>query len=164
MFYLLFVATFAIGVAAARLFAPSVPTTYTLYAPTQYRHQCRRGQADLAFRPGLRAYENGYVQGYETTDGRAMREGSSVFDSTAEARAAWRAAISKATRSVEEVDGAPNRFGQIGTRFVGYFPGDNSDEERTRILWYGGGDTIFYIDAPDLQTAYAFERLNAYAQ
>ena len=115
------------------------------------------------FMPTGRGCGNGYVQGYNTTDGQWLSEGVQVFETTKKTRAELNKWIAEATRIIERVPNYKNRWGDLGERIVIVNPLDKNGKESVSVLWYGGDNSVSYIDAPTLELALEFERTNAYA-
>ena len=116
------------------------------------------------FTPMFRGCGMGYVQGYELDNGLTMTEGSDCFDSSVEAWRNFSRQLINARKIVERVPSHKDRFGDVGERVIALFPpSERSGSEYARILWYGGGECILYIEAPSVEIALEFERQNAYA-
>lgn len=115
------------------------------------------------FMPTSRGCGNGYSQSYETSDGQWLYEGVIVYENSKQARLKLNKWIAEATKIIERIPNSKNRWGDLGERIVIANP-KNEDGRRTfSILWYGGGESVSYIDAPTLELALEFERTNAYA-
>jgi len=115
------------------------------------------------FMPTGRGCGNGYAQGYSTSDGQWLSEGVQRFETTKKARTELNKWIVQDTRIIKRIPNHKNRFGNFGERIVLINPPDEEGQETASIYWYGGGNTISYIDAPTLELALEFERTNAYA-
>ena len=114
------------------------------------------------FMPTGRGCGSGYVQAYETSDGQWLSEGVQSFQTTREARVALNKWIKNAMRIIERVPNHKNRWGDMGERIVIVNPANKIGQETVSIFWYGGDDSVFFIDAPTLELALEFERTNAY--
>lgn len=125
--------------------------------------ESERLQSLPRFMPTGRACGNGYVQGYETAGGQSLAEGVQVFDSPRESRAELAEWVASAVRIVERVPNHKNRWGELGERIVLIYRSNKDEREGAGIYWYGGGDSISFIEAPTLEIALEFERSNAYA-
>lgn len=115
------------------------------------------------FMPYARGCGNGYAQSYTTPDGQWLGEGVEVYETPKKTRAKLNEWITKATRIIERVPNYKNRWGDLGERIVIVNPLDKDGKESVSVLWYGGGKSVSYIDAPTLELALEFERTNAYA-
>ena len=115
------------------------------------------------FMPTGRGCGNGYAQGYKTSDGQWLGEGVQVFETTKKVRTELNKWITQATRIIERVPNYKNRWGKLGERIVIVNPLDENGKESVSVLWYGGGKSVSYIDAPTLELALEFDRTNAYA-
>jgi hypothetical protein len=115
------------------------------------------------FMPFARGCGNGYAQSYWTSDGQWLSEGVQVFETTKKTRAELNRWITKATRIIERVPNYKNRWGDLGERIVIVNPLDKNGKESVSVLWYGGDNSVSYIDAPTLELALEFEQTNAYA-
>jgi hypothetical protein len=100
---------------------------------------------------------NSSWQGYQTNDGQQLAQGGSFFNTSKKARAELKKKMKKAVRIVEHI---PNYTGfgkTVGERIVLIYPPDEDGKETASILWYGGGQFIYSIDAPSLELALEFE-------
>ncbi len=112
---------------------------------------------------GRGCFRPGYVQGYSTYNGQWLSEGVQVFETSRKTRAELNKWIAKATRVVEHVPNYKNRWGNLGERIVVINLPNEKGQETASIYWYGGGNSVSYINAPTLELALEFERTNAYA-
>ncbi len=147
------VLTFAVGVAGVWLVGLVPVAGIPLLARIAPR---------LVFRPTWRACGNGYAQAYRLPDGQKVAEGSVGFETAEVAREKYRSEIGKATRIIERAPEFKNRHGDEGERVV-LLVSDEAAQQHARILWYGGGRYYFWLAAPSLEIARAFEQSNAYA-
>ncbi len=115
------------------------------------------------FIPTGRGCGNGYDQAYRTTDGQSLNEGVEIYETAKKTRAKLNEWMTKATQIIERVPNYKNRWGKLGERIVIVNPLDKNGKESVSVLWYGGGKSVSYIDAPNLELALEFERTNAYA-
>jgi hypothetical protein len=115
------------------------------------------------FMPTSRGCGNGYSQSYETSDRQWLYEGVEVFENSKKARTELNKWINQATKIIERIPNSKNRWGDLGERIVIANPPNKEGKETFSILWYGGGNSVSYIDAPTLELALEFERTNAYA-
>lgn len=115
------------------------------------------------FMPAGRGCGNGYAQSYNTPDGQWLGEGVEVYETPKKTRAKLNEWLTQATRIVERVPNYKNRWGDLGERIVMVNPVNKNGKESVSILWYGGDDSVSYIDAPTLRLALEFERTDAYA-
>jgi hypothetical protein len=107
------------------------------------------------FTPTGRGCGNGYVQGYETSDGQNLSEGVAIIN-----KRDFRKSI-KDAEIIERIEGAVNRNGEKGLRIL---TKNLSEKGNTyfEILWFGNG-RLHYISAPTLELALKFEKSEAYA-
>ena len=141
--------TFAVGVAGVWLIGAGIPLLARI-APR------------LVFRPTWRGCGNGYGQAYQLPNGQKMAEGSAGFATAEETQKEFESEIVRASRIIERVPGFKNRRGDVGERVV-LLARDEAGQEHARILWYDGGRSYLWIDAPSLEIAHTFEEANAYA-
>lgn len=115
------------------------------------------------FLPLGRGCGSGYVQSYSTYNGQRMSEGVEVFKTTKKTRSELNEWIKNAVRIIKRVPNYKNRWGDSGERIVIVNPPNEKGQETVSVLWYGGGNSVTFIDAPTLELALEFERTNAYA-
>ena len=107
---------------------------------------------------------NGYTQSYKLPDGQEMYEASYCPDPSTPVNVneEVQAMVANASRIVERIPRAKNRYRKEGERIVLTFAPDNYRKESATILWFDG-KCLLYIDAPTLEIALEFEKANAYA-
>ncbi len=115
------------------------------------------------FIPTARGCGMRYVQSYTTNTNQWLREGTSPYMTSDEARMELDKLIKQAKQIVARVPKSKNRWGDLGERIMLLNPPDENGEESVSILWYGGGNLIIWIDAETLPLALEFERTKPYA-
>ena len=157
---------------ASLTFAIGLTSSWLAKKPPQSKRACadksiltlnvlRSGSS--RFTPTRRAYGGGYAQLYELADGREVSEGSRWYQTSLQTKKELDNLLSRASKIVARIPKAKNRFGDEGQRIIALFPADENGRGRARIIWYGGGQSYLFIEAPSLETALEFEMANAYA-
>jgi hypothetical protein len=157
--------TFFVGCFLAWLpFVPAGATPQPSEAEAT-RIEARPERKDVldGIKPTMRGCGNGYVQGYELSDGKGLGEGNDCHSSFKEAKKEMRAWLGKAEQIIEIVKPAGRGTKQKSERVVAAFPRDEFGNEWVKIMWVHGR-CIHWISAPDLEHALAFEKseLNPY--
>jgi len=110
------------------------------------------------FSPTAHGCGNGYVQGYQTDDGQDVDEGVEAGFYPKKARWEFRKWVRDAKQIIERVPKFRDHLGQVGERVVILNKPDEEGKEWVSILFYGGGDSYRFIDAPTLDLALEFEQ------
>ena len=101
---------------------------------------------------------NGYVQSYETDDGQFVDEGVAAGFYTKEARRKVRKRVQDAKQVIERIPKFRNSRGEVGERIIIVNKPNKEGKESVSILFYDGGDSYRFIDAPTLDLALEFEQ------
>lgn len=110
------------------------------------------------FEPFGRGCGNGYVQGYETDDGQFVSEGVVVEYSRKMIRRELRKWVRDSGQIIERVTKFRDHRGEVGERTVILNKDVGEGKESVSIVFYDGGDSYRFIDAPTLDLALEFER------
>lgn len=156
------VLTFTIGFTSAWLTSKILKVPQTLFSKPLVASPDPETKPSK-FMPTFRGCGAGYAQLYELPDGQTMSEGSRWYVSSRKANIELRKMLSKAAKIIERVPHYKNRFGEDGERIIALFPIDENGRGGARIIWYGGGQSFLFIEAPTLELALEFESTNAYA-
>jgi hypothetical protein len=108
------------------------------------------------FRLTYRACGFGYTQGYEDEDGQELREGVASAADNPYYGWGYRQRLQDA-RIRDFVANYPYR-GRVGERYILENKPNDLGEGSVTILFYDGGDTYRFIDAPTLDLALEFEQ------
>lgn len=101
----------------------------------------------------------GYIQGYETDDGQGLGEGVSWNPSRKRIKREFYKQVRNAKEIIERVPNYRNHNGDLGERIVIVNNANEAGgEESITILWYDGGDSYRFIDAPTFKLALEFEK------
>lgn len=148
--------TFAVGISAVsvagRLATPQAESVI-LVAPV-YKSETGIPR----FMPTARACGEGYSQFYFTDDEHPLAEGVRWMLSPRAGRREVRKLVSDAKQIVERVPKFRNHRGDVGERIVVINKADEEGKESVSILFYEGGDSYRFIDAPTLELALEFEQ------
>jgi hypothetical protein len=101
---------------------------------------------------------NGYVQSYNTDDGQMVSEGVISTNSRRHAKREFAKELQAAERIVQRAKNYRDFRGELGERVVLANKGDESGDNWVSILFYDGGDSFSYINAPTLELALEFEQ------
>ncbi|MEO6333721.1 MAG: hypothetical protein ABIO91_01940 [Pyrinomonadaceae bacterium] len=108
------------------------------------------------FAPTRRVGRQGYMQEYFTNDSRRVNEGIACFQTPEEAIAEFHETVGRWTQIVERIPKHRNSRGEIGERVVARSVVGQT--EQVSIMWYDGGDSFSFIQAPTVELALEFER------
>jgi hypothetical protein len=113
---------------------------------------------NLRLIPAARACKPGYVQGYETDDGKFVSEGIAVEDSPKKVRREIREWIRDSRQIIERLPKFRNHRGKVGERIIILNKPNAQGNEPVSIVFYDGGDFYRFINAPTLELALEFEQ------
>lgn len=116
----------------------------------------RKSRLD-GMRPTIRGCGNGYVQGYELTDGTKMGEGNDCHRSFMEASKAMTSRLQKSDKILDRTAPLEQKGRPKSDRVVAWFPADEYRNKSVMIMWVHG-TCIHWIAAPDLELALEFEK------
>jgi hypothetical protein len=121
----------------------------------------------IVFSPSGRGCGCNWSQSYSLFGGRYLSESSVSSCLISETRPKpvvaqeeVQSIIHSATKIIKRVPKSKNSYGAEGERIELLYV-NNHGEERAKILWYGGGESFFEIDAPTLELGIAFEESKA---
>jgi hypothetical protein len=121
----------------------------------------------IVFSPNGRGCGCNWSQDYSLLDGRYLSESSVSSCLISETRPKpvvvqekVQSIIESATKIIKRVPKSKNSYGAEGERIELLYV-NNQGEERAKILWYGGGESFFEIDAPTLELGIVFEESKA---
>jgi len=100
----------------------------------------------------------GYTQTYYTDDGQPLSEGVSWNPSPSVIKERFQHWISDAKQVVERVPKFRNHRGEVGERIILINRPDELGRGSVSILFYDGGGSYRFIDAPTLDLAFEFEK------
>jgi hypothetical protein len=115
------------------------------------------------FRPIFTACGLGSVTTYKLPDGQELTTGSVCKDisNAYPTRMEYEKLLAKASRIVERIPHHKISIGRVGERTAALYT-DEAGNQQARILWYDGGTTFLFIEAPSLELALEFERSDFY--
>lgn len=112
------------------------------------------------FTPFGRGCGNGYSQSYTTNDGLFVSEGvSAYFGSRRKAKIEFAKLKREASTIIESVRNYRDHRGDVGERLVIEWISNDSIARGVSIIFYDGGDSYRFVDAPSLDLALEFEQL-----
>jgi len=110
------------------------------------------------FTPYGRGCGNGYAQSYTTDDGQFVDEGVAAGYYPKEIRRDLRKWVRDAKQVIERVPKFRNSLEEVGERIIIVNKPNKEGKESVSILFYDGGDSCRFIDAPTLDLALEFEQ------
>ncbi len=111
------------------------------------------------FTPFGRGCGNGYSQSYTTNDGLFVSEGvTAFFGSRRKAKTEFAKLKREASTIIELVRNYRDHRGDVGERLVMEWISDDSIARGVSIIFYDGGDSYRFVDAPSLDLALEFEQ------
>ena len=110
------------------------------------------------FTPFARGCGNGYAQSYKTDDGDFVAEGVTAEDSRKEVRRVLREWIRDSRQIIERSPKFRNHRGEVGERIILLNKPNDEGKESVSIVFYDGGDSYRFIDAPTLDLVLEFEQ------
>jgi len=110
------------------------------------------------FMPYARGCGNGYTQSYTTDDGQFVDEGIAAGYYPKQIRRNLLKWIRDSRQVIERIPKFRNHRGEVGERIVISNKPNKVGKESVSILFYDGGDSYRFIDAPTLDLALEFEK------
>jgi hypothetical protein len=110
------------------------------------------------FTPTFRGCGMGYIQGYETNYGQKLAEGVQWDPKPKVIKREVAKLVREAKQVVERQSEFRYGVDRVGERIIILNKADESGAESVSIIYYDGGDSYKFIDAPTLELAKEFEQ------